>query len=91
MGRTAPTLRMALREELERLKRVSRAERDPKVKEALDWIVSVGEKLLDAYSNEPVSDAMEVIVMSALVELFIKVRELSSAQSTRDELKLSSS
>lgn len=79
MGRTAPTLRLALREEIERLRRISRAERDPKVREALNWITSIGEKLLDAYSTEPVCDAMEVILVSALVDLFIRVKELSSS------------
>lgn len=70
MGRSAPTLRVAVRREIERLKGVAKAERDPKMRKALEEIIRVGERLLDAYSLDPPADAMEVVLLSALAVLF---------------------
>lgn len=66
-----------MRRELERLRRISRAERDPDIKKSLEEVLMVGEKLLDAYSIEPPADAMEVVLLSAIVELFSRCRDLS--------------
>lgn len=89
MGRSAPTLRVAVRRELERIKRISRVERDPEIRRSLEEVLRVGEKLLDAYSIEPPADAMEVVLLSAIVELFSRcggrsVNEMSQTSQTTE-------
>ena len=78
MGRSAPTLRMALRREIERIERIARAERDPHTKKALKELIASAERLLDAYSADPPTDVREVLIMSAVVELFVRLGELES-------------
>ncbi|MDK2384081.1 MAG: hypothetical protein QI199_04640, partial [Candidatus Korarchaeota archaeon] len=62
---------------LERLRRIAKVERDPEIRRSLEEVLRVGEKLLDAYSVEPPTDAMEVVLLSAIVELFSRCRDLS--------------
>jgi len=76
MGRSAPTLRMALRREIERIERIARVERDPHTKKALKELITSANRLLDAYSVDPPADAREVLMMSAIVELFVRLEEL---------------
>ena len=76
MGRSAPTLRVAVRRELERISRVAKAERDPEVRRALEELVSSGALLLDAFQVEPPADALEVVLLSALVALTRRISEL---------------
>lgn len=76
MGRSAPTLRTAMRREIERLSRLARAEKDPEMRKALEELIGSGEGMLDAYFFDPPSDPMEIVLMSALVELFRRVSHL---------------
>lgn len=78
MGRSAPTLRMALRREIERIEKIARAERDSHTKKALKELIASANRLLDAYSADPPADAREVLMMSAIVELFVRLEELKS-------------
>lgn len=86
MGRSAPTLRVAVRRELERLRRVARAERDPRVRRELERLLESGEILLDAFSSgaEPPLDAWEVAVLGVIIGLALRVAELERAAGGRD-------
>lgn len=78
MGRSAPTLRMALKREIKRIERIARMERDPRTKRALEELMASANRLLDAYSIDPPVNAREVLMMSAIVELFVRLEELQS-------------
>jgi hypothetical protein len=69
---------MAVRREIERIERIAKVERDPQTKKALKELLASANRLLDAYSIDPPVDAREVVVMSAIVELFLKLEELRS-------------
>jgi len=71
MGRTAPTLRTALRAEVARLERVVRYVRDPELREALEEALKHAEVLHDAYlAAGPPLDPLEVIFLSMIAELY---------------------
>ncbi len=86
MGRSAPTLRVAVRRELERLRRVARAERDPRVRRELERLLKSGEILLDAFSSgsELPTDAWEVAVLGVITGLALRVAELERAAEGAD-------
>ena len=69
-----------MRRELERLRKVAKAERDARRRAALEEILKFGEGLLDAYSADPPSDPLEVLILSALAEVFARVRELERSR-----------
>ncbi len=81
MGRSAPTLRVAVRRELERLRRVARAERDPRIRRELERLLEGGEILLDAFGSGPEfpTDAWEVALLGVIVGLALRVAELERA------------
>lgn len=79
---------MAVRRELERLRRVAKAERDPEMRKALEEIIGVGERLLDAYSLEPPVDAMEVVLLSALAVLFSRCGDRRKGSSDKPDSQL---
>ncbi len=65
-----------MRRELDRIRRLSKMERDPEVRRSLEEVLEAGEKLLDAYSSsDPPEDPLEVILLGAIVELFSRCRE----------------
>jgi len=81
LGRSAPTLRVAVRRELERLRRVARAERDPRIRREFERLLKDGELLLDAFGAgpEPPQDAMEAVLLGVITGLALRVRELERA------------
>ena len=76
MGRSAPTLRMALRMEAERLRRLSRHVRDEGLRRALEEIAEKTMLLHDAFLHSPESDAFRVLVLSVLADLEERVSRL---------------
>lgn len=70
MGRTAPTLRAAMREEIHRLRKVATAIRDPELKKAMEDLLNHATELHDAYlRTDPPIDPMEAIILSMLTYL----------------------
>ncbi|MCD6323673.1 MAG: hypothetical protein J7L55_00995 [Desulfurococcales archaeon] len=75
MGRTAPTLRAAVRAEIARLRKLLRFVRDEELREALEDGLNHAEELHDTYiSTEPPMDPMEVVLMSMIAELYRRLR-----------------
>jgi len=71
VGRTAPTLRAAVRAEVARLKRLIRYVRDPELREAFRNALKHAEELHDAYlATGPPLDPLEVVLLSMIVELY---------------------
>ena len=71
MGRTAPTLRAALRAEVARLERVIKYVRDPELRKALEEALKHAEVLQDAYlAAGPPLDPLEVVLLSMIAELY---------------------
>jgi len=71
MGRTAPTLRAALRAEVARLERVVKYVRDPELRKALEDALRHAEVLHDAYlAAGPPLDPLEVVFLSMIAELY---------------------
>ncbi len=81
MGRSAPTLRVAVRREIERLRRIARSERDPRIRSEFERLLRGGELLLDAFGAgpEPPQDAMEAVLLGVIAGLALRVRELEQA------------
>lgn len=69
MGRTAPSSRILVEEELDRLRRVSKHVRDPRDRELLEELLDSVHRVLDAYRYEAMGDPLEPILLAMILEI----------------------
>ncbi len=67
MGRTAPSTRILVEAEIDRLRRVASRLRDPRDREALEEIIEYTYRVLDAYRFEAMADPLEPIIIAGLL------------------------
>ncbi len=76
MGRTAPSFRAALRDEVARLRRVAARIRDKELRSALDEALDAVELLHDAYVEAgPPPDPVEAVLLAMIAELYRRLKE----------------
>ncbi|NOZ30449.1 MAG: hypothetical protein GXO68_00635 [Crenarchaeota archaeon] len=75
MGRTAPSSRVLVESELERLVRVSRHLRDPSDRRLLEDLLRSVHRVLDAYRYEAMGDPLEPILVAMILEVARRCRE----------------
>ncbi|MCE4622999.1 MAG: hypothetical protein F7C82_02605 [Desulfurococcales archaeon] len=75
MGRTAPSSRVLVESELERLLRVSRHLRDPGDRGLLEDLLRSVHRVLDAYRYEAMGDPLEPILVAMILEVARRCRE----------------
>ncbi|MFZ8823384.1 MAG: hypothetical protein ACO2O0_04440 [Desulfurococcales archaeon] len=75
MGRTAPSLRMGVEGELDRLRKIFSSIEDPELREAALESLEGAVKLYNAFQRSPSSDPLEVILFSLIVELYRRLRK----------------
>ena len=67
MGRTAPPARVLVEAELDRLRRVAGALRDPGDREALERAIRAVYRVLEAYRYVPMRDPLEPLLIAVAV------------------------
>ena len=71
MGRTAPTLRSAVREEVRRLRSLLKHVKNDELRKGLEEGLRNAEELHDAYlETEPPMDPLEVVILSMIADLY---------------------
>lgn len=75
MGRTAPSLRVGVEEEIERLKKIFSSIEDPELREAAIESLKHAARLYNAFQRSPSSDPVEVIIFSLITELYRRLRK----------------
>lgn len=75
MGRTAPSLRVGVEGEIERLRKIFSSIEDPELREAAIESLEHATRLYNAFQRSPSSDPIEVIIFSLIVELYRRLRK----------------
>lgn len=75
MGRTAPSSRVLVESELERLVRVSQHLRDPSDRRLLEDLLRSVHRVLDAYRYEAMGDPLEPILVAMILEVARRCKE----------------
>lgn len=80
MGRTAPSLRMGVEGEIERLRRIFSSIEDPELRKVAMESLEHATKLYNAFQRSPSSDPVEVIVFSLITELYRRLGRVVGAR-----------
>ncbi len=73
MGRTAPSVRVALDKEIIRIRKILRYLKDPEDRRILEELLSCSYKIIDAYRYEPYfMDPIEPIILGMILCLHQK-------------------
>ena len=85
MGRTAPTLRSAVREEVRRLRSLLKHVRNDELRKGLEEGLRNAEGLHDAYlETEPPMDPLEVVILSMIADLYRRCLRVEGMGSGRE-------
>ncbi len=73
MGRTVPTIRMVIEEEITRLRKLSLYIHDPLLKKSLEEILSSCNELMAAFKAVPLESPVDMILFASLLKLYARM------------------
>ncbi len=74
MGRTTPTLRMGVEEEIARLRMIFRSIEDPELRDSMLNLLERSKTLVNAFQRTPGPDPIEVVVFSMIAEIYMELK-----------------
>ncbi len=74
MGRTTPTLRMGVEEEIARLRMIFRSIEDPELRDSMLNLLERSKALVNAFQRTPAPDPIEVVVFSMIAEIYMELK-----------------